>query len=118
MYTCIVITGIATIWYHGFGETLWQGTTDISTNLLLAWILQLAVTYDHTPNKKMKIGIIISGILITAYILFRTIGGILIGDALRTVPEAFLWRLRVFLNWGTPFDRKFSHGDGLFVSQS
>lgn len=84
VYTCIVITGIATIWYHGFGETLWQGTADISTNLLLAWIMQLAVTYDYKPNKKMKIGIIVSGILIIAYILFRIIGGIIIGDAIRT----------------------------------
>jgi hypothetical protein len=83
VYTCIVITGIATIWYHGFGETLWQGTADISTNLLLAWVMQLAVTYDHKPNKKKKIGIIVSGTLITAYILFRVIGGSVIGEAIR-----------------------------------
>ncbi len=32
----------------------------------------------------MKIGILISGILIIVYILFRIIGGIVIGDAIRT----------------------------------
>ena len=83
VYSCIVLTGIATIWYHGFGETLWQGTADISTNLLLSWFLQFAATYDHQPNKKKKVGIVISGLINLSYILFRIIGGILVGDAIR-----------------------------------
>jgi hypothetical protein len=85
VYASIVLTGIATIWYHGFGETFWQGTADISTNLILAWMLQFAVTYDYKPNKNKKIGIIISGSLISAYVLFRVIGYFLIGESIRTL---------------------------------
>ena len=83
VYLCIVITGVATIWYHGFGESFWQGTADISTNLLLAWMLQFAVTFDHEPNKKKKIGIIVSGIIVGGYVAFRIIGFFIIGESIR-----------------------------------
>lgn len=46
-YAGILITGIATVWYHGFGETFEAGLADGGTNLLLAWLLQVAVLGDY-----------------------------------------------------------------------
>ena len=46
---------------------------------------QFAVTYDYQPNKKKKVGILISGLINLVYVLFRIIGGIIVGDAIRGI---------------------------------
>ena len=45
-YISIIITGIATVWFHGFGETFIPRVADISSNLLVVWVLQLAILGD------------------------------------------------------------------------
>ena len=49
-YAGVLVTGIPTVWYHGFGETFWSGVFDGGTNLLLAWLLQIAALWDSTPR--------------------------------------------------------------------
>jgi hypothetical protein len=46
-YLCVFITGMPTVWYHGFGETFILGFFDIGTNLLLGWALVNAVLGDY-----------------------------------------------------------------------
>lgn len=45
-YLCIFITGIPTLGWHGWGGEAWR-VADIGTNLLLAYVLQLAVLGDY-----------------------------------------------------------------------
>lgn len=45
-YLCLFITGIPTLGWHGWGGEFWR-VSDIGTNLLLAYVLQLAVLGDY-----------------------------------------------------------------------
>lgn len=70
-YLCVFVTGIATVWYHGFGETFWPGLADIGTNLLLAWALQVAVLGDlYAPTTRRWVASV-SGALILAFIAWK-----------------------------------------------
>ncbi len=62
-YAAIFVTGIPTVWYHGFGETFWPGVADIGTNLLLAWTLQVAALWDNYAPKTRWVGAIASGLV-------------------------------------------------------
>lgn len=46
VYFCVFLTGLPTVWYHGFGETPWLHLPDTGSNILLAWAFQLAVAGD------------------------------------------------------------------------
>ncbi|GAB4494559.1 MAG: hypothetical protein Fur0016_27020 [Anaerolineales bacterium] len=62
-YAAIFVTGVPTVWYHGFGETFWQGVADIGTNLLLAWSLQVAALWDgYAPRTRWSVAIL-SGLI-------------------------------------------------------
>lgn len=57
VYAGIVLTGIPTVWYHGYGETFWAGVADSGTNLLLAWLMQVAVLGDYySPRTRWIVG--------------------------------------------------------------
>jgi hypothetical protein len=45
-YACIFVTGLPTVGFHGWG-TEWLRLSDVGTNLLLAFALQVAVLGDH-----------------------------------------------------------------------
>ena len=73
VYWAIVITGIATVWNHGFGEGFWAGVADGGTNLLLAWLLQVAVLRDYySPAVRWRVTIV-SGLVNSAVIIWRII---------------------------------------------
>lgn len=73
VYACILLTGIPTVWYHGFGETRWAGLADISTNLLLAWAIQFAALGDGWPARFRNAARLVSGacngLMITAIVV-------------------------------------------------
>lgn len=46
-YAAIVVTGIPTIWYHGFGETFPAKVWDVSTNYLVSWTMIAAALGDY-----------------------------------------------------------------------
>ncbi len=46
-YLCIILTGIPTVWYHGFGETFAASVGETATQYLLLWTFQLAVLGDY-----------------------------------------------------------------------
>jgi hypothetical protein len=74
-YLCVVVTGVATVWYHGFGETFWPGLADIGTNLLLAWALQVAVLGDfYTPTTRRRVAWL-SGAVILTFIAWKVAVG-------------------------------------------
>lgn len=74
-YWGIVLTGATTVWYHGFGEGFQAGTADIGTNLLLAWLLLLAVLGDYySPQASLWIGGL-AGLVDLAYVVWRTTFG-------------------------------------------
>lgn len=75
VYIGIVITGIATVWYHGYGETFEAGLADGGTNLLLAWLLQVAILWDYFPQKVRWSVSCISGLLNAVVIAWRAIYG-------------------------------------------
>lgn len=75
VYWGIVVTGIATVWYHGFGEQVWAGLADGGTNLLLAWLLQIAVLWDYYPRRLAQPIALISAMVNAAVILWRAVYG-------------------------------------------
>jgi hypothetical protein len=46
-YAGILVTGIPTVWFHGFGEQFWPRVADVGTNFLLGWLLMLAALGDY-----------------------------------------------------------------------
>lgn len=59
-YACIVITGVPTILFHGYLTRGWAAA-DVSSNLLLAWALQLAVLGDFWPAAARNRVAVLSG---------------------------------------------------------
>jgi hypothetical protein len=53
-YWSILLTGIATVWYHGFGELFWPRVADVGTNYLAACVMIAAVLGDYY-SKKAKV---------------------------------------------------------------
>lgn len=68
-YLCIFITGVPTVWMHGFGEPFPARVADIGTNLLLAWALQFAILGDYYSSRTQRIVTTITGVIIIAYII-------------------------------------------------
>lgn len=68
-YLCIFITGVPTVWMHGFGEQFPARIADIGTNLLLAWALQFAALGDYYSARTQRIVTAISGVMITAFVI-------------------------------------------------
>jgi hypothetical protein len=59
VYAAVVLTGVPTVWYHGFGEQFIPRVADIGTNLLLGWLLQIAALWDYfSPRTRWTVGII------------------------------------------------------------
>ena len=75
VYISIVVTGIATVWYHGFGENFWAGVADGGTNLLLAWLLQVAIAGDFYSRKVTLNVAFVSGLVNLAVIVWRIVYG-------------------------------------------
>jgi hypothetical protein len=75
VYAAIVVTGVPTVWYHGFGESFPAGVADIGTNLLLAWLLQLAVLGDYYSRAARRLIGGLTGALNLTYVLWRIVMG-------------------------------------------
>jgi len=71
VYAGVVITGIPTVWYHGFGEMAIAGLADSGTNLLLAWLLQVAVLGDYYSRRTRVWVASASGLINLAAVLWR-----------------------------------------------
>ncbi len=67
-YLCIFITGLPTLWMHGFGEQFPARVSDIGTNLLLAWALQFAILGDYYSRRTQIRGALVSGLVNAAYV--------------------------------------------------
>lgn len=75
VYWGMLVTGIATVWFHGYGEGYLSGLADGGTNLLLAWLIQVAVLFDaYRPGFRLPI-VIISAVLNSAVIIWRALYG-------------------------------------------
>ncbi len=46
-YAAILVTGVPTIWFHGFGETFPAKVWDVSTNYLVSWTMIVAALGDY-----------------------------------------------------------------------
>lgn len=86
VYLAMIITGIATVWYHGWGEAGYSRVADIGTNLLLVWCVQMAVLIDFYTRKTRLITLTISGITIFAFVIWTLVRG---PDASRVFPITF-----------------------------
>jgi len=75
VYICIIITGLATVWYHGFGETFGAMLADGGTNLLVAWALQIAILGDYYSRRIQLLIGSASGLVSIAFILFTVLTG-------------------------------------------
>lgn len=80
VYLAMVLTGVATIFYHGYGETFELGTADIGTNLLLIWLIQVAVLGDHHRRLRPVLAGL-TGAAIATYVVARLV----VGEAIRRV---------------------------------
>ncbi|HOX38465.1 MAG TPA: hypothetical protein PL033_10800 [Candidatus Brocadiia bacterium] len=74
-YFCLFVTGLATIWMHGFGEELIPRIADIGTNLLLAWAIQVGILGDYYSKRTLKAVAGITGVVNLAYIILRSAAG-------------------------------------------
>lgn len=72
VYLCVFVTGVPTVWYHGFGEAFLPRVADIGTNLLLAWALQAAVLGDEPLNQaRWRLPCLaLSGAVIAVFVLW------------------------------------------------
>jgi hypothetical protein len=50
-YFAIFVTGLPTVWYHGFGETFWAKVADVGTNYLVSWAMIVAVLGDFCERR-------------------------------------------------------------------
>jgi len=100
VYAAVVLTGLPTVWYHGFGEQFIPRVADIGTNLLLGWLLQVAALWDDAKksNPRVRWGwAILSGVVNLIGIswiylagqnsgrsifIFGTFGGFSVGETL------------------------------------
>ncbi len=71
VYAGVLLTGIPTVWHHGFGETLTTGFFDIGTNLLLAWLIQVAVLGDYYSRRTRRWVAGTTGTLILLYLVWK-----------------------------------------------
>jgi hypothetical protein len=69
-YLCVFITGVPTVWMHGFGEQFPARVADIGTNLLLAWALQVAVLGDFFTRRTQTRVAMVSAVINLAYIVW------------------------------------------------
>ncbi len=76
VYAAVVITAIPTIWYHGFGETPLAGFFDGATNLLLAWVWQVAALGDYYRPRTRWIVAGSSGMLLLGVSIWRLTAGL------------------------------------------
>jgi hypothetical protein len=75
VYAAVIVTGVPTVWYHGFGEQFIPRVADIGTNLLLGWLLQIAALWDYDwPRTRWILGIG-SGLLNAAAIAWIYLAG-------------------------------------------
>lgn len=74
-YWCVFITGIPTLWFHGFGETFPARVADVGTNLLLAWAMQVAALGDfYSRRTQWIVGGISGAINLIAVIWMLVVG--------------------------------------------
>lgn len=77
VYACIVVTGLPTFGWHAYGTELLR-VLDVGSNLLLAWVLQLAVLGDfYAPATRRRVGAA-SGVangLMVAWMIGESAGG-------------------------------------------
>ncbi len=71
VYVGVLLTGIPTVWHHGFGETLTTGFFDIGTNLLLAWLIVVAVLGDYYERRTRRWVAGVSGALIVLFLAWK-----------------------------------------------
>jgi hypothetical protein len=86
VYVAVVITAIPTIWYHGFGETPLAGFFDGATNLLLAWVWQVAALGDYYRPRMRWIVAGASGTVLLGVSIWRLIAGL---ESTRTMAIRF-----------------------------
>ncbi len=75
VYLCVFITGLATVWNHGFGETFPARVADIGTNLLVTWALQIAIAGDYYSRAAQKRVALVSGIVNAGFIAWMIAAG-------------------------------------------
>ncbi len=51
VYICVVLTGVAAVWYYGFGQPFPARVADIGTSLALVWAIQLAFVGDFYTGR-------------------------------------------------------------------
>lgn len=87
VYFCILLTGLATIWYHGTDEKVFLARlADIGTNLLVAWVIQVAVLQDYYSKRVGWIVAAASGFSCLAYLIWMVVVG---PDRSRSFPLSF-----------------------------
>lgn len=74
-YACVLITGVPTLWYHGFGEVFAARVADIGTNLLLGWALQVAVLGDYYSRRTQWQVATASGVVNLVYLGWMIVTG-------------------------------------------
>lgn len=62
VYAALFVTGIPTLGWHGWGGEVWR-VADIGTNLLLAYIMQIAVLGDYYRGSFRRRFAVVSGVV-------------------------------------------------------
>jgi len=74
-YFCIILTGIPTVWYHGFGETFAASVGETATEYFLLWAFQVAVLGDYYGKRNRYIIAGASGAANALALLYKIVAG-------------------------------------------
>ncbi len=72
VYVGVIVTGAATIWYHGTAESAPAAVADISSNLLVVWLLQVAILGDYYSKSAQRWIGGVSGLLNLSFAIWRS----------------------------------------------
>lgn len=75
VYLCVAVAGVATVWYHGFGEPFPARVAEMGASLLLAWMIQVAIVGDFYPGRGGRLLNLVLFLANLEYIMTLAIGG-------------------------------------------
>lgn len=74
VYAFILVTGIPTVWLHSVEGNRIAGFFDVGTNILLAYVLQIAITGDYMKPRARHLYLVIctaANLLVWAYLVYE-----------------------------------------------
>lgn len=79
VYLCVLVTGIPTVWLHAREGDLVAGFFDVGTNILLAWVVQIAASGDFmkpAPRRMLLTLTTVFNVCVWSWLIFEVVSGV------------------------------------------